>query len=162
MPSTRDWLGVRQHKLLVIRRVDSRADGQSMWECRCDCGALCVKSSGNLRQGVKSCSPACGIAESNRRRAKHGVAHGKEWKAWTAAKQRCFNKNHPNYHHYGGRGITMCDEWVRDFSAFYVHVGPAPEHTKRMSVDRIDNNGNYEPGNVRWATPSEQLANRKR
>lgn len=161
MPAPSEWTGKRQGKLLVIRRVDSRSDGQSMWECRCDCGSLCTKSSGNLRQGIKSCSPGCGIAESNRRRAKHGVAHGKEWKAWTAAKQRCFNEKHPQYPNYGGRGITMCKEWVEDFAAFYLHIGPAPGEGRGVSLDRIDNDGNYEPGNVRWASRVQQIGNRR-
>lgn len=161
MGSTHDWLGMRQGKLLVIRRVDSRADGQAMWECRCDCGTLCTKSNGNLRMGTKSCSPSCGIAESNRRRARHGVAHGKEWKAWTAAKQRCFNQKHPQYSSYGGRGITMCEAWVKDFAKFYAHIGPAPGQGRSVSLDRIKNDGDYEPGNVRWASTQQQLMNRR-
>jgi hypothetical protein len=161
MPSTRDWTGKRQAKLLVIRQVDSRPDGQAMWECRCDCGALCTKSSGNLRQGVKSCSPSCGIAESNRRRAIHGVANGKEHRAWTAAKQRCFNQKHPQYSSYGGRGITMCEAWVKDFAKFYAHIGPAPGQGRNVSLDRTKNDGDYEPGNVRWASTQQQLLNRR-
>ena len=161
MPSIRDWTGKRQGKLLVIRQVDSRSDGQAMWECRCDCGALAIKSSGSLRQGVKSCSSSCGIAESNRRRAKHGVSHGKEWRAWTAAKQRCFNEKHPQYANYGGRGISMCKEWADDFAKFYQHIGPAPSSDRSASLDRIDNGKNYEPGNVRWASMKQQIGNRR-
>jgi hypothetical protein len=161
MPAPSEWTGKRQGKLLVIRRVDSRSDGQSMWECRCDCGALTTKSSGNLRQGTQSCSAGCGIAESNRRRARHGVAHGKEWRAWTAAKQRCLNGRHPQYPNYGGRGITMCVEWAKDFAKFYAHVGPAPGEGRNVSLDRIDNDGNYEPGNVRWASRVQQVGNRR-
>ena len=162
MPSIRDWLGVRQDKLLVIRQVGSRADGNALWECRCDCGTLCVKSSGNLRQGVKSCSTQCGISESNRRRAKHGVAHGKEWRAWTAAKQRCFNPKNPQFHNYGERGITMHPAWVKDFAAFYAHVGPAPDAGRAAQLDRINNERGYEPNNLRWATPTQQLNNTRR
>ena len=161
MPSSRQWTGVRQGKLLVIRQVDSRSDGQAMWECRCDCGATCTKSSGNLRQGVKSCSTSCGIAESNRRRAVTGVAHGKEWRAWAAAKQRCHNPNHPNYPNYGGRGITMCAEWRDSFPAFYAHIGPAPTQGRSSTLDRIDNEKGYEPNNVRWVSQVAQLNNRR-
>lgn len=157
----RNWVGIRQGKLLVARQVDSRSDGQAMWECRCNCGTTCIKSSGALRQGVKSCSPSCGVTESNRNRAVTGVAHGKEWAAWTAAKQRCYNPKNPQYAHYGGRGITMCDEWKSSFPAFYAHIGPAPTKDRRSSLDRINNNGNYEPNNVRWATPTAQLSNRR-
>lgn len=162
MPSIRDWLGKRQGKLLVIRQLDSRADGQAMWECRCDCGTLCAKSSGNLRLGTKSCSTSCGVAESNRKRAVHGVAHGKEWKAWTAAKQRCFNQNHPQFHNYGGRGITMHSDWVSSFATFYAHIGPAPSVGRGAQLDRIDNEKGYVPDNVRWATPTQQIRNTRR
>ena len=71
---------------------------------------------------------------------------------------RCLNPRLPSYPYYGGRGITVCDEWIESFDAFLAHVGIRPEGT---SIDRIDNDGNYEPGNVRWATPSEQMRNRR-
>lgn len=160
--TTRNWIGRRQGSLLVARRVGSRHDGQSLWECRCDCGATCIKSSGNLRQGVKSCSTSCGVSASNRKRAVHGAAHSKEWKAWAAAKQRCLNPNHPQYPNYGARGITMCAEWVCDFSTFYAHIGPAPSNDRRSTLERIDNDRGYEPNNVRWATQVEQLNNQRR
>ena len=156
----RDWTGAVQGSLKVTEYAGTREDGQAMWRCICVCGTECVKSNGNLRLGVKSCSTKCGVVMSNKARAVHGGAHGKEWKAWQAAKQRCFNSNHPNYKHYGGRGITMCAEWVSDFSAFLEHIGLAPL-VHRISIDRIDNDGNYEPGNVRWATPYQQVMNRR-
>lgn len=73
-------------------------------------------------------------------------------------KVRCYNKNYEGFANYGGRGIKVCDEWLNDFAAFFKYVGnkPSPRHT----LDRIDNDGNYEPGNVRWATKSEQQMNR--
>jgi hypothetical protein len=89
------------------------------------------------------------------------VAHGKEWTAWTAAKQRCFNDKHPQYANYGGRGITMHKEWADDFAKFYQHIGPAPGAGRGVSLDRVDNNEGYEPGNVRWASTTQQLKNRR-
>lgn len=160
MPSVRDWASVRQGNLLVIRQVDTRSDGQSMWECRCDCGATCIKSSGNLRQGIKSCSTRCGISRSNRKRAKHGLARSKEWRAWCAAKQRCHNPKNPQYENYGGRGITMCKKWRGSFAAFIDHIGLAP--SGKHTLDRINNDKGYEPGNVRWVTATEQLNNTRR
>jgi hypothetical protein len=82
----------------------------------------------------------------------------KEHAAWTDAKQRCTNANQPEFHRYGGRGIKMCAEWMNDFSAFLAHIGPA---APGLSLDRIDNDRGYEPGNVRWATRAEQCATRK-
>jgi hypothetical protein len=84
-----------------------------------------------------------------------------EYRALHDAIQRCHNPDHPNYRLYGARGIHVCDAWrpPRGFSAFIAHIGRRP--AKHMSLDRIDNNGNYEPGNVRWATPHQQLANKR-
>lgn len=90
---------------------------------------------------------------------KHGMYKTPEYRAWMAAKVRCFNPNSQNFYLYGGRGISMCPEWDASFMAFYEHIGPRPsgEH----SLDRIDTNGHYEPGNVRWATRSEQQKNKR-
>jgi hypothetical protein len=163
MPAARNWTGTRQGSLLVTRRVGSRQDGQALWETKCDCGNVSTKSSGTLRQGAKSCSVSCGVAKSNRARAKHGLARGKEHQAWQNAKQRCFNPEHPGYENYGARGISMCKEWAEDFSTFLRDVGPAPESGRHVSLDRIDNARGYEPGNVRWCTSArQQLRNQRR
>lgn len=79
---------------------------------------------------------------------KHGQSGSKEYRCWTAIKNRCFNTNTINYKHYGGLGITMCDEWKNSFTTFYNDVGKAPEDN--YTIDRIDSKGNYEPSNVRW------------
>lgn len=91
---------------------------------------------------------------------KHGLYGTKEYRAWQGMKRRCLYKSHKNYKHYGGRGIKVCPEWQNDFLAFYNHIGRAPG--KEYTVDRIDNEGNYEPGNVRWATKSEQSKNQRK
>lgn len=83
-----------------------------------------------------------------------------EYQAWANMKQRCFNPNTRSYPRYGGRGITVCEAWSRSFEEFFLAVGPRP--TPAHSLDRVDNNGNYEPGNIRWATKQEQTRNREK
>lgn len=90
---------------------------------------------------------------------KHGMIGTPEYKTWARMKNRCFNVGGPDYPNYGGRGITVCEEWRSDFMAFFNHVGPRP--TPKHSIDRIDNDKGYEPGNVRWATVAEQNLNRR-
>lgn len=137
-----------------------------MFKLRCDCGGEIITRMNSLRSGrVNSCG--CLIAETNIKNApkitKHGEATGKrppEYRAWHAIIQRCTNPNFIGWRYYGGRGIRVCEEWRNDYLAFLNHIGrrPSPLH----SVDRIDNDGHYELGNVRWATKSEQAFNRRR
>lgn len=100
----------------------------------------------------------------NKRRFKngrqhHGMSKTPEYKAWAGMLDRCHCPNNQAYHWYGARGIEVCDEWKSNFRAFYDYIGPKP--TPLHSLDRINVNGNYEPGNVRWATPLEQVKNRR-
>jgi hypothetical protein len=131
---------------------------------RCDCGRTKVVLLSSLRHGV---SQSCGCLQREATVATHTI-HGQArkghvaalFRAWQAMIQRCINPKNKRYRHYGGRGIKVCDRWLNSYAVFAADVGPRPSPTH--SIDRINNDGNYEPGNVRWATPSEQSKNRRR
>lgn len=129
------------------------------WNCLCDCGAVVSVAATNLIKG-RSQSCGCHRREVSQNNRTHGHTSGyqrtPEYSSWLHAKERCFNPKAQNFARYGGRGITMCDEWRHDFTVFLRHIGPRP---KGCELDRINNDGHYEPGNVRWAPRVVQVRN---
>lgn len=156
-----DLTGQRFGRLLAIKRCGTKY-GQSAWLCRCDCGNEKVITASNLKFNTVSCG--CYHKEiAKESNTVHGKAHTRLAYSWNAMKQRCFNQKHKAYKNYGGRGITVCQEWKDSFQAFYDYVSALPHFgEKGYSLDRINNDGNYEPNNVKWSTKTEQNNNRRR
>lgn len=154
-----NWIGSQFNGLKVLALAERRG-AKRVFLCACECGNFVKVYDCGLSQGT---SKSCGCrqrkqaAEQMTKHGLYGCVH--EYNSWIGIKQRCLNPKNHAYPRYGGRGISICSEWVNDFAAFYSHIGPRPG--AGYSVDRINNNGNYEPGNVRWATRSEQSKNRR-
>ncbi len=152
-----DMTGLVISRLTVVSRAPNSWQGNAQWNCVCACGMSVVVTGGNLRAGsTKSCG--CLIREL---RAggypQHAMCDSKEYSSYHSMKQRCCNPSNDAYSYYGGRGIVICSRWLESFENFFEDMGPIPGDG--FSIDRIDNNGNYEPKNCKWATKLEQSQN---
>jgi hypothetical protein len=158
-PLSVDLTGQRFGHLTVISQADGqRILGSLAWRCRCDCGTEKVLASNVLRTGH---TQSCGCRMYERKHGQSSQQGGRtpEYMAWSAMKQRCLNPRNKRFPDYGGRGITVYKEWADSFEAFFAYVGPRP--SPEYSLDREDNDGNYEPGNVRWTTWPVQARNQR-
>ncbi len=160
----KNLLGQRFGRFIVTKSLGLNKCGHAIWECTCDCGNIRIVVGGDLTRGKRK---SCGCLRvdygrsSGARLLRHGHAAGgkfsRTYRSWHAMHQRCSNKNDDRYENYGGRGIKVCERWG-SFENFLADMGERPAG---LSLHRTDNDGNYEPGNCKWATSKEQASNRR-
>ena len=168
-----DLEGQKFGRLTAIKKVGN-SNGHITWLCECECGKKTIVQATMLKKGrTRSCGCLWveAISDFNHSERKKEIAkiakttHGKKgsriYRIWCAMKSRCTNSNVPCYKYYGGRGITVCDEWKNDFMSFY-NWAMSHGYAENLTIDRIDVDGNYEPSNCRWATMKEQNKNKRR
>lgn len=144
----------------TVESFSRRSGKTAMWNCRCECGTQREVSGNNLNRGY---SRSCGcwhreIAHNVNYKHGHSAIRGSIYNSWVSMRNRCNNRNDPSYKYYGGRGITYCERWEK-FENFLADMEPTWQEC--LSLDRIDNDGNYAPENCRWATQSEQVKNQR-
>ena len=147
--------GKRYGKLTVIESAGKDKHGNRLWRCVCDCGNEITTIANSLR---KNRTKSCGCFKFEAKRI-HGEYKTRLYKIWVGFRQRCTNPNYPGFHNYGGRGIAHCEEW-NDYFVFR-DWALKNGYRENLSLDRINNNGNYEPSNCRWATPETQANNKR-
>lgn len=154
-------IGDKFNKLTVLEKTNQRINRSIIYKCQCDCGNITYVKSTNLIKGyIKSCG--CLQKEmANKLNKTHGLSRTKLFYIYQDMKKRCSVKNHHAYKYYGKRGIKVCDEWANNFMPFY-NWATNNGYKEGLTIDRINNNGNYEPNNCRWVTMSIQCKNRRK
>lgn len=166
MPNLVDLAGHRYGRFTVLDRAANIGRSVS-WRCKCDCGTLVNVAAGNLRNGASSSCGCLKLEQLVARSIKHGHTtsrkHSTTYASWAHMVDRCCNEKHPRFSDYGGRGITVCERWRESFAAFLEDMGEKPlEKHRRFTLERRDNEKDYEKANCYWADYKTQANNRRK
>lgn len=151
MKKIKDITGQKFGYLVAVKFI-KRENNRTYWLCRCECGNECIAYTSQLAKGDKV---SCGCKQNKI----HGLTYTRLHTIWDSMKKRCFDSNRREYKWYGGKGITVCDEWKNSFISFY-EWATTNGYREDLSIDRIDHNGNYEPSNCRWVDSKAQSHNK--
>lgn len=155
-----DLTGQRFGRRVALHCISrSSKDSSTLWWCRCDCGKESAVQASSLKRGVTKSCGCLSVEVAALRATKHGMTHTPEYISWQAIKGRCLDPKDKDFKNYGARGITLYEPWIKDFSAFYEHIGPRP--AEGYTVEREDNDAGYFPGNISWQPRSVQANNNR-